>query len=301
MRSYARQDILSFGSELLYSGDLDPIYIMLQKANLPYEQLGRWLMSYWCFYHAGLASYLSEFERDEFWDWFFIAAQNSTMTPVNGRWPRAAERRHFRGRSALTAVTALRNLYGNRPSGMVDYLCENEEEGGGPIPFEVVRAKAQEHYMFGEWLSFKVADMIERVLHVPMLVSMDNVMYSAPKEAALLLDCERFPGPEPITDQERIDRSVIYLIDHFSKFRNILGLDDRRPVSLLEIETILCKWKSHRSGHYPPGNDLIEIRRGTEPWSFCKTAETLLQHLPLSVYATGTPVVYKKLGLRKEP
>jgi hypothetical protein len=92
----------------------------------------------------------------------------------------------------------------------------------------------------------------------------------------------------------------VYLIDHFAKLRNIPGIDDRRPVSFLEIETILCKWKSHQNGHYPPGHDLMEIRRGTEPWAFSKTAEVLLEHLPISAHASGEPVVHLKLGLRKE-
>jgi hypothetical protein len=39
-----------------------------------------------------------------------------------------------------------------------------------------------------------------------------------------------------------------------------------RNIGLQELETILCKWKSHQNGHYPLDNDLVEIRHGAEPW-----------------------------------
>ena len=39
-----------------------------------------------------------------------------------------------------------------------------------------------------------------------------------------------------------------------------------RPVGLQEVETILCKWKSHMNGHYPLNNDIMEIRHGLKDW-----------------------------------
>ena len=52
-------------------------------------------------------------------------------------------------------------------------------------------------------------------------------------------------------------------------------------MNVQEVETILCKWKSHMGGHYPLGNDLHEIREGMTPWTEnCFTAWTFLHFFP---------------------
>lgn len=35
----------------------------------------------------------------------------------------------------------------------------------------------------------------------------------------------------------------------------------KRMVLVQEVETVLCKWKAHRNGHYPPGKDTRELRQ----------------------------------------
>ena len=39
-----------------------------------------------------------------------------------------------------------------------------------------------------------------------------------------------------------------------------------RPIGLQEVETVLCKWKSHLNGHYPLYNDTDEINHGMINW-----------------------------------
>jgi hypothetical protein len=54
-----------------------------------------------------------------------------------------------------------------------------------------------------------------------------------------------------------------------------------RMCGLQEIETILCKWKSHINGHYPVGNDVREIRHALVAWEMrSKTAARLLAVAP---------------------
>ena len=40
----------------------------------------------------------------------------------------------------------------------------------------------------------------------------------------------------------------------------------KRPIGLQEVETVLCKWKSHMNGHYPLFNDTDEINEGMVNW-----------------------------------
>jgi hypothetical protein len=49
-----------------------------------------------------------------------------------------------------------------------------------------------------------------------------------------------------------------------------------RAINIQEIETILCKWKSHMNGHYKVGKDTHEIHEALKETSGT-TAQTLLK------------------------
>src|SRR5690606_13153596 len=123
-RDYPRLDIYEFGRHLLETGDLDPVYIALDRMEWSQvEQLGRWLVAYWAFYHCGVASWLSEHDRDSFWDVMELAARNEDPAPPGGRWPRGSERRHFRGAQSLNAIAEWRQAYGDNPHEMVSWIA----------------------------------------------------------------------------------------------------------------------------------------------------------------------------------
>lgn len=69
-RNYERLPIEKFGRHLITTGDLDPIHNGLVGAVAAgvytQPQLYCWLIAYWCFYHAGVASFMSGMEGQEF-------------------------------------------------------------------------------------------------------------------------------------------------------------------------------------------------------------------------------------------
>lgn len=284
-RDYPRLSIEEFGAHLLETGDLDPVYIALHKMDLGYGHMARWLIAYWCLYHCGAASFISEFKGETFWVKLMDAARNDQLAPTGERWPRGHERRHFRGKQAMNAVGHLRLRYTERPEKMVSFvahkgtrLTENQA-----IPFKEVAERAQSHVLFGPWIAFKIADMIDRVLEIP--VNFDEAavfMFKDPRKAAFMLFRQRLKIPEryKIKDEhEAIHTAVEYLTEHFKSYQ-APPLNDR-PVGLQEVETILCKWKSHRNGHYPLFNDIDDIRGGLEPWiSFSDTAAAFKEAMP---------------------
>lgn len=292
-RSYPRLDIETFGRQLIMSGDLDPVYIALNGMELDEAQRDRLLVAYWCLYHVGAACHLSELEGQAFWDGLTAAAVNDTErrpTPLGGRWPRGSERRHWRGVQALQAVEALKARYGEHPEAMVPALAsfslQDGRYAGNPLdqlPFSLVAERAQQHRSFGPWISFKIADMLDRLGIAP--VSFDNAavfMFDDPRKAALNLarlkgglhEATRFRDEEAT-----IDQVVAYLQDHF-KDLTAPPLHER-PVGLQEVETVLCKWKSHCNGHYPLNNDIDEINEGLQEWrEVSPTAKAFLHAMP---------------------
>jgi hypothetical protein len=231
---------------------------------------------------------MSEKEGQEYWEWMMKAAVNEEATPFGTRWSRGHERRHFRAKIAVDSVTALLDRYPCYPEDMARYCAGS---GGWGEDFREVSKRAQEHRGFGPWMGFKIADMVDRVLGRP--VSFDNAavfMFKDPEKAAMMLWEEwgrdalqhRYSKgvSEFATDRETVLNTVAaYLIKEFSDLKAPPFGD--RPINIQEVETVLCKWKSHMNGHYPPGNDIREIRKGVAPWlPFCPTANTFLENMP---------------------
>lgn len=284
--TYEKLGVEAFGRQLIETGDLDPVYIALSKCEWDEKRLQRWLMAYWCFYHPGLASYMSDIESEvgdgpldeqDFWSDMSVAAENNIPSPIGGRWPRASERRHFRGQKAVDAVHELRrdgldNIFTRLERAAPDYRAVAKEVCSLP--------------QFGPWMAFKVADMLERVCGVPVDFNLGSVtMFDDPKKAALMVWKVK-AGFDPYSDAikpkdpERAIREVVeYLIEEYKDLSAPPARD--RPVGYQEVETVLCKWKSHMNGHYPVGNDIREIRRGLSEWvDVSDTAREFLHHMP---------------------
>lgn len=283
-RSYPRLNIIEFGQHLLDTNDLDPIYVALTEVGWPDDKIQRWLVAYWCYYNAGVASYMCSFKGEEFWHRMMVAAKNEQPTPLGTRWARGSERRHFRGQQATKAVTELIEKYQDAPEAMAAYCTfwgtkENVE-------FTDVTNRIQGHRGFGPWIGFKVADMADRVAGTPVNFSEAAVfMFKDPVQAALRLWREHTKVPESAKpknkqQEQRIIHQVLEYLEN--------NLGDRlappsyeRKLNLQEYETILCKWKSHMNGHYPLNNDIVEIREGLEDWiSHSKEAAEFLSAMP---------------------
>lgn len=237
---YDKLDHFTFGTNLLETGDLDPVYIGLDKLNLSPGQLAAWLVSYWCFYHAGVSCMLAEKTTwDSYWEFM---SQIATMKAA----PRGIERRYFRGEKAGKAVEYLRNRYGNP----IDIL---EDLSNGEHSFSYVSNRVQEWPLFGPWIAFKIADMLERCAGVG--ISFDDCelqMYKEPTEGALLIAKQEGWYPD-------VTKICTTLIERYQPRRAPPSFN--RPVGLQEIETILCKYKSHWNGHYPVGKDTEELKK----------------------------------------
>jgi hypothetical protein len=94
-------------------------------------------------------------------------------------------------------------------------------------------------------------------------------LYESPRKGAELI--AKLSGKEMTVDQV-----LAKLEAKFSSFQAPPLYD--RPVNVQEVETILCKWKSHTSGHYPVGKDIKEIRHNLEGWG--PLADHLVKFLP---------------------
>src|SRR5690242_11544179 len=195
--SYPRLSPHLFGRALLASGDLDPVYVALARARPDSQTLAQLLVAYWCLYHLGAAAYLAERSPLQFWRALEAAARNdgSLRCPVDARWPRGAERRHWRGQQAINSVKSLRDLALDDAEGWLRYLAEGgtcgQPQGSGVQ--QVIR-RVREVTGFGPWIAFKVADMLERVVGRTVdFTSCELFFYAEPREGALYMRCGGVP------------------------------------------------------------------------------------------------------------
>src|SRR5262249_26482528 len=107
-----------------------------------------------------------------------------------GRWPRSAERRHFRGNACTWAVDKMSQLW-----------PEPEEQWrslrGLGSEVDVIGRVTRKWPMHGAWAGFKVADLAERVTGYPVEFSRNTgLLYESPRAAVVELatHTNRTPG-----------------------------------------------------------------------------------------------------------
>lgn len=254
--------IFDFGKQLIQSQDLDPVYCTIYRAKLLEPQLARVLLAYWCFYHLGVSAYISEATDASYWKLMRTAAVNKTLTPLGSRWPRGAERRHFRG---VKCVEAIDWFSKKPPEHWVDSLqyCFTDES---------VIQNVRTWPLFGPWIAFKVADMLERCAVIPVEFDPNiGLLYDEPRKG-LELWAERSGGA---------NLRLLYgqLLEFVKDYKAPPALD--RRCGPQEAETILCKWKSYMNGHYWVGKDIHEITQALKGWG--KTADRMNRGMPKEI------------------
>jgi hypothetical protein len=267
MSHYSIED---FGAALIKTGDLDPVYHAISGAGLDESTAHRLCLAYWCLYHLGAAAKLAEIKQPaKFWATLMDAAVNDGR-----RWPRGSERRHFRAANAVNAVEYLKGRYKTATDAVFYMLW-----GGREVSFADVAARVRTHVGFGPWIAFKIADMGERVLGARVDFSNCELgIYKDPRQGGALAFVENLaakvmdsppsidvykPWEYPISD-EQLALTIEHYVKHFSKFKAPPSGD--RKVNVQEVETIFCKYKSHRKGHYQLGKDAREVAHGLIGW-----------------------------------
>jgi hypothetical protein len=260
-RESASLSIEEFGTRLIETGDLDPVYVGLVGACVEENQFGRLLLAYWFFYSLGASCWLSE-QRD-FWEWMEKAAANCLPPLGFMRWPRGVERRHFRGAKAVSAIRQLSNA---SPEKRIESLKSRDAKG--------VISQVRTWPQCGPWIAFKAADMLERVLGWPLVFDADILMYREPRLGLELVARER---------SQDLQTTRLKLIDFWSKVP--APPQGNRFCGFPELETICCKFKAYRSGHYWIGKDIREVRAALRGWG--TTAARVSENMPREYGTNG--------------
>ena len=234
-------DHIEFGKQLFDTYDLDPLYVILATSGWSNNVMYRFLLAYWVFYSVGVACECAQYKGAQFYN---------KMRELDAEHaPRGHERRHMRGQAFVDCVNGL------QAHGTPEQVVRTMTHG---TTFRHISDSVQHFRGFGPWISWKIADMTERVLGQPVDFSVAEIgVYKDPVKGAALI---RFGDQKhPITRAE-LHETFDNLLTDFDGYTAPPYCD--RPINIQELETVACKYKSHVNGHYPPGNDTIEIMHG---------------------------------------
>lgn len=251
-----------WGKQLLDANEADPPYDMLVSARLAgvldAAAQKRWMLGFWLFYHVGVASWLTE--QPNFWKGAFtVAEKKPEAVCTNGEWPRGGYRRYFRGGMATAALAVISNM--GKPEDVVDWFYD------GALHFRQVEKRVRQLPTYGYTMSFKIADMGERVLGFPIQFDEDMPLPEEPAKG-LKIAAEMF-GISELEVRER----VIFNLDGC----RLPGLHGRQP-GVQEMETVLCEWKHMLSGKFFIGRDGPKLRANLS--GFGDLADAMSRHLP---------------------
>ena len=237
---------VEFGRELIRTADLDPLYTILDAAQLDHDLLGRFLLAYGMYYSAGVSAHIAE--ADDFW---------GTAAALIPTAPRGTERRHFRGGLAHKSIAFGASL------GAPEEALKLIYPGEGPLTFAQVYKGAQRLHGFGSWISFKMADIADRTRYRTVdFAGCELSIYRTPVQGSALW---RYGDEHAKIASHEVGEVC-------EEVRLAVGPDllapplYDRPINIQEVETVLCKFHSHKHGHYPLGKDTREILHGLHGW-----------------------------------
>lgn len=219
-----------FAEKLFRLEDADPMYYALERVDFPLDYKYRFMVGWITYYHPGIAASAARYTGERFW---------SELVSHYATAKRASERRHFRGEAGMKALKAWSILW-PEPERMIPSLF-------GSTYFEV-RSKARVVPQIGDYFVWKLADVQERVFHVPCdFTGAEKWSPKVPQEGAKLIST----AP--------IEQVYAMIVEQMQPRMSPPAYD--RPINMQEAETVCCVYHQYRGGGYTYGSRTAKAHR----------------------------------------
>lgn len=245
-------DFVAFSRAQLACQDVDPAYPVLRKLQeeMSHEQALWHSILYVAYYNIASAQ-----EAFAWVNWPGIVPDDISTLPTG------IERRGLRGGAALNrhlaSVAQLVEKYGGSLQGWLDPWLN----GDRPVTmkqrqaaYRIIRDdKLREPWGNGRWAAYKTAEILEKVNGLPLTATdMGNDDSSGPRRGLELL-YGKLPGNSA---------AVIAQLDEWGEqVQARLNAEPGIPipVTIDEIETLLCDFHALAAGHYYVGHDIDQM------------------------------------------
>ena len=241
----------------------------------PRDWMGRYIMAFLLYYDAGQAADLADGLTDEnFWD-RLIELEGEGFQKLK----RGTERRHFRGAAALKALQNFKNRPINQPWSLLKHMYYGDivsyEPQDDPTYTELYKrmTNAYSGTQFGPYFIWKLYDIFNVCLDMPITLSLDEALKYMPEE----------PRKAAIAIFGDFQRGLIKVADYVNQFDHPV-----RPgrCEYAEAETVLCMLKgAFLTRTHTIGDDIYEKRVQLELHS--ELRELLPPLVPAKEYPLG--------------
>ena len=231
-----RNDWRAFATELFKLEDADPGYVLLKRADLPYDQKLRYIAAWCTYYNPGIAAIASQYMGREFYAY---------LRSVYPTAKRASERRHFRGKAGLKALQDWEDQY-HRVEHMVEACYAPTYLG--------VRKNMKDMTQMGDYFYWKLADIWDTVFDKRVdFTGCEKYMPKVPKQGAQIIHDLEWPwvavGDGNTLNEKTGLLSIMRVMTAYMK--TVYYMDVKKPaLALQEAETVCCVFKQHVVGDY---------------------------------------------------
>ena len=156
---------------------------------------------------------------------------------------------------------------------------------GITIPLPDAMKAVQRWPQFGPWIAFKVSDMADAVLGIPIeFAGYERLFFDAPLQGAWIAaqgdSHESRLSFANAPTHDRVYQTIGVVKELKFQTRDLMCPHADRQLRTQEFETMLCKWKSHLNGHYTVGKDTHEILEALRGARWGKLSLALAEYLP---------------------
>jgi Alpha-glutamyl/putrescinyl thymine pyrophosphorylase clade 2 len=224
---------LQFAHRLFELEDADPGYMALARVPWPTNKKLRFMAAWCTFYNPGIAAKAAEYTGKDFWDYLFR---------VYDKAPRASERRHFRGQAGLKAIRSWENNF-HSPERLITSMRGRT--------YNEVRRAVRDVAQYGDYFTWKVADVQERVFRIPCdFTGAEEHSPKVPQEGALMIAAEDPLELKKATRTGTIKRVYSEVINHLNRLGHDAPPWYDRPINMQEAETVCCVYHQYKAGDY---------------------------------------------------
>ncbi len=248
MRAISWEQFAAFHQEMVETNELDPVYPVLKEMgrllNLSKEDL-TWLVHVYVAYYD-MGSALNCFEENP--------QPRVPSNPTLSRFCATERRGHrdpYRFKPHFESLVSISENNGGLYAWITKYLTGDPERSWKAIqaPLEVI-------YGNGRWAAYKVAEMLQKVIDLPIQApDMGHANSTGPRDGLAYLYSDLPTGNKALD---------IATLDAYSQDLLQKVAAQGASAKIEEVETSLCGLKSLINGHYYIGADIDKMQESLD-------------------------------------
>lgn len=269
-------------------GDVDPIYTMVRNSALNYDEKKRFIFSHLMVYDLKSSIALSDIKDNN--EYYRDLLRCFTESKVGKDRKDVASRET--NINSRTYGTQFPKIIVKSPE---DWIEQAIQRTSASLSWNESLIASKNIPTFGEYFSFKLADMIETVFDIPNynVVWDEYFRKSLPRGSLTGYEMVRTGSNHKFRDKSEIRNCSLmekFYLSELEFFKNYTcPQTPNRTIGVQEIETLLCDYRKMRKNTLKHGDKVLKLQEGID---HNKTLDTALK-----LFVGAKPLLEKRVEL----